>query len=107
MRSVHTALEPSESSVARLVLSPACLGLSTTTAGCAWLDVSFTRSSSCRPWLHGRYPLHSYYGDSDSRTAPFEHRCGSLCLFHDDFRPFSLHPLSRRIQSPYNVGSQG
>ena len=33
------------------------------------LGVSFTPSLSCPPWLHGRYPLPRYYGDSDSCSA--------------------------------------
>ncbi len=33
------------------------------------LGVSFTPSLSSPPWLHGRYPLPRYYGDSDSCSA--------------------------------------
>jgi hypothetical protein len=106
MRSVHTWLEPVERVTFRRV-SPACLGTHATVAGVVEPDMSFTLSPSCRPWLHGRYPLHSYYGDSDSRAAPFEHRRGSLCLCHDAFGPFSLQPPLHRIQSPDNVGCEG
>jgi len=107
MRSVHTALEPSESASFRRAVSPTCVGAAATVAGVVWLDVFVTPSPSCRPWLHGRYPLPSYYGGSDSRVAPVEHRRGSLCLTHDAFRPFPLQPPSRRVQSPDNVGCQG
>ena len=70
MRWVHTALEPSERVIFRWDASPACLGVCATVAGLVWPGVSFTLSPSCLPWLHGRYPLHRYYGDSDSRAAP-------------------------------------
>src|SRR5438552_4279532 len=40
--------------------------------------VSFTLPLSCPPWLHGHYPLHSYYGDSDSCSAPSSTRTGLL-----------------------------
>ena len=46
--------------------SPSCFG---------W---SFTLSPSCPPWLHGRYPLPGYYGDSDSCSAPSGTRAGIL-----------------------------
>ena len=109
MRCVHTALEPSERVVFRCVVSPACVGAGATVAGVAfvWPGVCVTPSPSCRPWLHGRYPLHCYSGGSDSRAAPVEHRRGSLCLSHDAFGPFSLQPPSRRVQSPDGVGAEG
>lgn len=40
--------------------------------------VSFTLPPSCPPWLHGRYPLHGYDGDSDSCPAPSSARAGLL-----------------------------
>ena len=44
--------------------------------------VSFTLPPSCPPWLHGHYPLHRYYGDSDSCPAPSSTRAGLL-----DYQP--------------------
>ena len=40
--------------------------------------VSFTLPPSCPPWLHGHYPLHGYYGDSDSCPAPCSTKAGLL-----------------------------
>ena len=40
--------------------------------------VSFTLPPSCPPWLHGRYPLPCYYGDSDSCSAPSSNGAGLL-----------------------------
>jgi hypothetical protein len=60
--------------------------------------VSFTLPPSCPPWLHGRYPLRRYYGDSDSCPAPSSTRTGLL-----DYRTcisghsVSNHPMRPRL----------
>ena len=40
--------------------------------------ISLTPPPSCPPSLHGRYPLHRYYEDSDSGPATFRTRTGIL-----------------------------
>jgi hypothetical protein len=60
--------------------------------------VSFTLPLSCPPWLHGRYPLHRYYGDSDSCPAPSSTRTGLLdyltCI---SGHSVSNHPMRPRL----------
>ena len=47
---------------------------------------------SCVPWLHGRYPLPSYYGRSDP-DRPFRRRQPWFPdSRHHDFQPFHLQP---------------
>ncbi len=58
--------------------------------------VSFTLPPSCPPWLHGHYPLRSYYGDSDSCPAPSSTRTGLL-----DYRVcISRHSVSNHPMRP-------
>ena len=58
--------------------------------------VSFTLPPSCPPWLGGRYPLHRYYGDSDSCPAPSSTRTGLL-----DYRTcISGHSVSNHPMRP-------
>jgi hypothetical protein len=58
--------------------------------------VSFTHPPSCPPWLHGRYPLPRYYGDSDSCPAPSSTRTGLL-----DYRTcISRHSVSNHPMRP-------
>jgi hypothetical protein len=45
------------------------LALAGTRVGLSSGILSFIRPPSCPPWLHGHYPLRSYYGDSDSCPA--------------------------------------
>ena len=45
-------------------------------SNCDW--ASFTLPLSCPPSLHGRYPFHRYYEDSDSCPAPSSTRTGLL-----------------------------
>ena len=60
--------------------------------------VSFTLPPSCPPWLHGRYPLPRYYGDSDSCPAPSSTRTGLLdygsCI---SGHSVSNHPMRPRF----------
>jgi hypothetical protein len=60
--------------------------------------VSFTPPPSCPPWLHGRYPLPRYYGDSDSCPAPSSTRTGLLdygsCISRHSV---SNHPMRPRL----------
>ena len=59
--------------------------------------VSFTLPPSCPPWLGGRYPLHRYYGDSDSCPAPSSARTGLL-----DYRTcISGHSVSNHPMRPH------
>jgi len=60
--------------------------------------VSFTLPPSCPPWLHGRYSLRRYYGDSDSCPAPSGTRTGLLdyltCI---SGHSVSNHPMRPRL----------
>ena len=58
--------------------------------------VSFTLPPSCPPWLHGRYSLHRYYGDSDSCPAPSSTRTGIL----DYLTCISRHSVSNHPMRP-------
>ena len=58
--------------------------------------VCFTPPLSCPPWLHGRYPLHRYYGDSDSCPAPSRTRTGLL----DYLTCISGHSVSNHPGAP-------
>jgi len=63
--------------------------------------VSFTLPLSCPPWLHGHYPFHRYYGDSDSCPAPFNTRAGILgsCSYA------SRHSISTHPMHPIRVNA--
>ena len=56
--------------------------------------VSLMLPPSYPPWLHGHYPLHRYYEDSDSCPAPSSTRTGILdypaCISR---HPVSTHPM--------------
>ena len=54
-----------------------CLAMGTRGSLCC-SNLCFTPPPSCPPWLHGRYPLPRYYGDSDSCSAPSSTRTGIL-----------------------------
>ena len=59
--------------------------------------ISFTLSPSCPPWLHGHYPFHCYYGDSDSCPAPSSTRSGILGSHARTSRhSVSNHPMRLR-----------
>ena len=58
--------------------------------------VSLTPLPSCPPWLHGRYPLPRYYGDSDSCPAPSSTRTGLL----DYLTCISGHSVSNHPMRP-------
>ena len=59
-------------------------------------NASLTLPPSCPPWLHGRYPLPRYYGDSDSCPAPSSTRTGLL-----DYRTcISEHSVSNHPMRP-------
>ncbi len=58
--------------------------------------VSFTLPPSCPPSLHGRYPLHRYYEDSDSCSAPLRTRTGILGSCTDA----SGHSVSTHVIRP-------
>jgi hypothetical protein len=74
MRSVHTA-----ASVHSHVGGTSLPCLANGTPGSLICScISFTLPPSCPPSLHGRYPLHRYYEDSDSCPAPFCTRTGIL-----------------------------
>ena len=70
-----------------------CLAFGTP-GSCICSCVSFTLPLSCPPWLHGHYPLHRYYGDSDSCPAPFNTRAGILgsCSYASR-HSISTHPM--------------
>src|SRR5207253_2248322 len=61
-------------------------------------SVAFTFPPCCRPWLHDRYSLHRYYGDSDSCPAPSSTRTGILdyltCI---SGHSVSNHPMRPRL----------
>lgn len=70
-----------------------------TVAGLFSVVCSFTRSLSCVPWLHGRYPLLRYYGRSDFlrlalRLSASMNAIASggevHCLLRQRFLPFRL-----------------
>ena len=70
-----------------------CLALGTP-GRCICIGVSLTLSPSCPPWLHGRYPLPCYYGDSDSCLAPSSTKAGLLDLRANTSRhSVSNHPM--------------
>ena len=62
--------------------------------------VGFTLSLSCPPWLHGRYPLQRYYGDSDPCSAPVGTRTGILdygaCTSRHSVSNHPMRPRSRQ-----------
>src|SRR5207253_5023556 len=74
-------------------------------------SVAFTFPPCCRPWLHDRYSLHRYYGDSDSCPAPSSTRTGLLdyltCI---SGHSVSTHPMRPRVPAmllaPVGLGSR-
>ena len=92
MRSVHTL-----ASVQSHLWGTSLPCLAIGTPGSLNCDcVSFTLPPSCPPWLHGHYPLRSYYGDSDSCPAPSSTRTGLL-----DYRVcISRHSVSNHPMRP-------
>ncbi len=54
--------------------------------------VSFTLPPSCSPSLHGHYPFHRYYGNSDSCPAPSSTGTGLLDFMIMHFQTFRLQP---------------
>src|SRR5205823_6464092 len=60
--------------------------------------VSLMLPPSYPPWLHGRYSLHCYYGDSDSCPAPSSTKAGILdyltCI---SGHSVSNHPMRPRL----------
>ena len=88
MRSVHTAasVHPQRGGI-----SLPCLAFGTP-GSCICSCVSFTLPPSCPPSLHGHYPLHRYYEDSDSCPAPLSTRTGILGSWALRFQSFRLHP---------------
>ena len=62
--------------------------------GCS--RVSVMLPPSYPPWLHGRYPLHCYYGGSDSCLAPSRTKTGIL----DYQTRTSRHPVSNHPMRP-------
>jgi hypothetical protein len=92
MRSVHTlaSVQAHEGGT-----SLPCLACGTPGRGICSC-VSFTLPPSYPPWLHGRYPLPSYYGGSDSCPAPSRTRTGLL-----DYRSYaSRHSVSNHPMRP-------
>ena len=94
MRSVHTL-----ASVQSHLWGTSLPCLAIGTPGSLNCDcVSFTLPPSCPPWLHGHYPLRSYYGDSDSCPAPSSTRTGLLdyqvCISRHSV---SNHPMRPRF----------
>ena len=59
-------------------------------------DASLTLPPSCPPSLHGHYPLHRYYEDSDSCPAPSSSRTGIL----DSRTCISGHSVSNHPMRP-------
>ena len=94
MRSVHTL-----ASVHSHCGATSLPGLARGTPGSLICScVSFTPPPSCPPWLHGRYSLRRYYGDSDSCPAPSGTRTGLLdyltCI---SGHSVSNHPMRPRL----------
>jgi hypothetical protein len=72
------------------------LALAGTRVGLSSGILSFIRPPSCPPWLHGHYPLRSYYGDSDSCPALSSTQTGLL-----DYRVcISRHSVSNHPMRP-------
>jgi len=72
------------------------LALAGTRVGLSSGILSFIRPPACPPWLHGHYPLRSYYGDSDSCPALSSTRTGLL-----DYRVcISRHSVSNHPMRP-------
>ena len=92
MRSVHTAASVHSHAGAT---SLPCLACGTPGSGICSC-ISFTLPPSCPPWLHGRYPLHRYYEDSDSCPAPSRTRAGIL----DSQTCISRHSVSNHPMRP-------
>src|SRR6266446_4281190 len=69
-----------------------------TCGSCSCGHVSVLLPPSCPPWLHGRYSLHRYYGDSDSCPAPSSTKAGILdyltCISRHSV---SNHPMRSRL----------
>jgi hypothetical protein len=90
IRSVHTAAWVHAH---RAGTSLPCLAFGTPGRGICSC-VSFTFPASCPPWLHGRCPFHSYYGNSDSYPAPLRTRTGILGSCSQASRhSISNHPM--------------
>jgi hypothetical protein len=100
MRSVHTLASVQAH---RGGTSLPCLAFGTPGRGICSC-VSFTPSPSCPPWLHGRYPLRSYYGDSDSCSASSSTRAGLLdSLTCTSGHSISNHPMRPRLPAILRV----
>ena len=94
MRSVHTLASVQAHCWGT---SPPCLAFGTPgSSNC--VCVSFTRSPSCPPWLHGHYPLHRYYEDSDSCPAPSSAR--QVSLIHEQALPDIPSPTTPCAPAP-------
>ena len=78
------------------------LALAGTRFGSESLVLSVLLPPSCVPWLHGRYPLHSYYGRSDSRQSEARTVCPThppaLAGLPDYCRRTSGHSVSNHLR---------
>src|SRR5580658_180945 len=103
MRSVHTlaSVQSHFGGTSLPCLAPLWRG---TPGSLNCVCVSFTLPPSCPPWLHGHYPLRSYYGDSDSCPAPSSARTGLLdyrtCISRHSV---SNHPMRPRLPAMLRV----
>ena len=97
--SIHFSCELSRQAVRPhfCFISLPCLA-SGTRGSCSCSRVSVMLPPSCPPWLHGRYSLHRYYGDSDSCPAPSSTKAGILdyltCISRHSV---SNHPIRPRL----------
>ena len=68
--------------------------------------LSFALPPSCVPWLHGRYPLRSYYGRSDSRRTGAR-TLGPFCPSHPAGLPGFLVEASGHSVSNHQRTDRG
>ena len=73
-----------------------CLAIGTVSRSSNCELIFLTVPPSYPPWLHGRYPLHRYYGGSDSCLAPSCTKTGIL----DYQTRTSRHPVSNHPMRP-------
>src|SRR6476619_1462027 len=94
MRSVHTLASVHSHCWGT---SLPCLAFGTP-GRCICSCASLTLPPSCPPWLHGRYSLHRYYGDSDSCSAPSSTGAGLLdSRTGTSGHSVSSHPMRPRL----------
>jgi hypothetical protein len=97
IRSVHTLASVHPHRLGRMGwTSLPCLAIGTVSRSSNCELIFLTVPPSYPPWLHGRYPLHRYYGGSDSCLAPSCTKTGIL----DYQTRTSRHPVSNHPMRP-------